>query len=204
VVELAPLLHALPQLDQSSLPVLPGYLPARGLAANSERYVLGPASLARFEPRIPPSVAAFHFSAEAQLGTFDSPAGQMRLAIFSYPTQHIARERVEAFEALPGALVKRSGPLIAVILGPPNADAAERLLAQVRYRASLSWSEFIPNKRDNIGDLITNIFVLTGILLVFALVSGLAFGGLRVLIRRLWYKGEEQDPMIRLHLEDRT
>ena len=35
-------------------------LPADGLIPNSERYILGPVSLDRFEPRIPPSVAAFH------------------------------------------------------------------------------------------------------------------------------------------------
>ena len=204
VVELAPLLHALPQLDQSPLPLLPGYLPTQGRVANSERYVLGPASLEKFESRIPPSVAGFHFGVEAQLGTFDSAGGQMQLAIFSYPTPHIARERVEAFQALPDAMAKRAGPLVAVILAPPNADAAEQLLSLVRYKASLSWSEYIPSRRDNIGDLILNIFILTGVLLLFALVSGLAFGGLRVLIRRVWSKGQAPDPMIMLHLEDRT
>src|SRR5262249_52487767 len=36
---------ALLNVDNSSLPVLSGYLPSEGLAANSERYVTGPAGL---------------------------------------------------------------------------------------------------------------------------------------------------------------
>jgi hypothetical protein len=54
----------------------------------------------------------------------------------------------------------------------------------VRYEAEISWNERVPTRRDNIGDLILNIFSLTGFLLVFALVSGLAFGGSRAMARR--------------------
>ena len=78
---------------------------------------------------------------------------------------------------------------MAVVVSPPNADDAERLLAQVNYRPTISWSERVP-KNENIGTLITNVFILIGILLCFAAVAGLAFGGLRVLRRH----GREVDP----------
>ena len=39
----------LPKLDQSPLPALMGDLPTEGLIPNSERYILGPVSLARFD-----------------------------------------------------------------------------------------------------------------------------------------------------------
>ena len=40
------------------------------------------------------------------------------------------------FRGIPGGnIVKRSGPLVAVVLNPPDADAAERLLALVKYQA---------------------------------------------------------------------
>ncbi len=42
---------ALPRLDQSSLPPLRDYIPAKSLVPNSERYVLGPVSLDRFAQR---------------------------------------------------------------------------------------------------------------------------------------------------------
>jgi len=201
--ELAQLIHRLPRLEQSSLPVLPDYVPARDRVANSERYVLGPASLEKFEPRIPPSVAAFHYGTEAQLATYRTTSGDVRIAVFSYPTPHIARERLEAFRGLAGAVVKRSGPLVAVTLSPPSADAAELVLSRVTYAASLTWNEYRASRRDNIADLILTIFSLTGILLLFALLSGLAVGGLRIVSRRLSGGGQSQDPMIMLHLEDK-
>src|SRR6185436_19615106 len=84
----------LPQLDNAPLPALASNLPGKGLIANSERYILGPASLARFEPRIAPSLAAFHLGTEAQIGRYRTPKGDLTLAIFSYPTPNIARERL--------------------------------------------------------------------------------------------------------------
>ena len=80
--------------------------------------------------------------AEAQLGTYKSPKGPMTLAIFNYPTPQIAMQKEVDFRALPGGpMVKRAGPLVAVVLGPSDPDSAERLLAQVRYQASVTRSE---------------------------------------------------------------
>jgi hypothetical protein len=124
----------------------------------------------------------------------------MKLAVFSFPTPNIARERVAEMQKIPGALVKRSGPLVAVILAPPSADDAERLLSQVHYQATITWSERVRTRKDNIGDLIVNAFILIGVLLCFSLVAGFAFGGLRLLARR----GRKEDPeaMTVLHLGD--
>jgi len=196
VAELEALFDRLPRLDQSALPTLPSYLPTGQLIANSERYVLGPESLAKFAPEISPSLAAFHMGAEAQLGRFRSPKGDLRLAIFSYPTPQLARERTEAFRTLAGALVKRAGPLVAVVLAPPDLDAAERLLSTVRYDAEVSLSQYVPTRRDLWWDLLINIALLVAILLIFCTVAGFAVAGWR--IRR---SGSE--PMIMLHLEDR-
>ena len=54
----AELYARVPKLDQSPLPALLTDLPAEGLIPNSERYILGPVSLDRLEPKIAPSVAA--------------------------------------------------------------------------------------------------------------------------------------------------
>jgi hypothetical protein len=203
VTELVSALGQLPRLNLAQLPTLPGYLPADSLVPNSERYVLGPASLERFEPRIPPSVAAFHLETEAQLARFRTKDGEIGLAIFSYPTPSLARERALEFSKLPGAMVKRSGPLLALVLAPPNADEAERLLSKVRYQAALTWNEYVPTARDNIGDLILNIFTLTGILLLFCAAAGLAFGGFRLFARRFLKRWIGDDVMIQLHLDSR-
>ncbi len=202
--ELAPLLQSLPRVDQSSLPTLPGYLPSVNLIPNSERYVVGPASLEMFSKEIPPSLAAFHLGAEAQFGRFRSQHGEISMGVFSYPTPAIARQQVEAFSArLPGALVKRSGPLLAVVLPPADPDEAEKLLAKVQYEATITWNERVPTKRDNIGNLILNILLLCGLLILVCLAGGLFVGGMRLLRKRLFKNWEPEDAMIRLRLDGR-
>jgi hypothetical protein len=200
--ELAALTGALRNLDTSSLPTLPGFLPSQDLVPNSERYITGPASLQKFAPGIPPSVAAFRLDSEAQAGVFHSPKGDMSLVIFDYPTPQIAMAQTAEFEKLPGARVKRSGPLVAVVLSPPDPDAAERLLAAVRYQAQITRNEYVPTQRDNIGDLLLTISVLIGLVLCLGIFAGLALGGFRVLMRYA-RKGEEPEAMITLHLERR-
>jgi hypothetical protein len=200
--ELDALTGGLRNVDTTSLPTLPGFLPSENRVPNSERYITGPVSLEKFYPGIPPSVASFRLGAEAQSGVFRTPKGEMALAIFNYPTQQMAMQKIGDFEKLPGAVAKRSGPLVAVIVSPPDADAAERLLSQVRYQAEVTRSEYVPTQRDNIGNLVINAFILIGILLVFSTVSGLFAGGFRILLRRR-RKGEEAEPMISLHLEGR-
>jgi hypothetical protein len=200
--ELAPLTQGLLNVDSTSLPVLAGYLPAQNLVPNSERYIVGPAGLQKFDPGISPSVAAFHFGTEAQLGVFHGPKGDLTLAIFNYPTHQIAMQKVADFEKLPGAVVKRTGPMVVVVLSAPDPDFAERLLSGIRYQAEVTRDEYVPTRRDNIGNLLLNAFVLIGILLAFSVASGLALGGFRALFRR-GHKGEEVDAMISLHLEER-
>ncbi|MBV8847214.1 MAG: hypothetical protein JO307_30760 [Bryobacterales bacterium] len=192
----------LPRYENSPLPVLKDDLPKNGLIPNSERYVVGPVSLERFQPAISPSVAAFHLGTEAQLGTYSTPKGPMVLAIYNYPTPAIAMERYNDFQKVPGAIAKRAGPLLAVIVQPPDADAAERLLAQVAYNINLMWNEQLggPTVTDS-AKMILTIMVLAGIVLGLCLVAGIAFGGFRVVLRKLGWKGPDSDMMITLRLE---
>ena len=72
-------------------------------------------------------------------------------------------------------------------------------MGEIRYQAAVTRDEYVPTKRDNIGVLVVNAFVLIGILLAFALVSGIAFGGWRA-FRRRNRQGEEADALVTLHL----
>lgn len=198
--ELAALYDGLRNVDTTLLPPLSQYLPAQGRIPNSERYVVGPDALQKFAPTIPPSVAGFHFGAEAQMGVFHTPKGDLKLAIFNYPTHQIAMQKEGDFTKIAGAMVKRSGPLVAIALSPPDPDAAERLLSQIRYEANVTRDEYVPTRRDNIGNLVINAFELIGILLAFAVVSGFALGGFRAL-RRRGRHGEEADALLTLHID---
>jgi hypothetical protein len=198
--ELDAVWNSLKNVDTTQLPVLPSYLPSGHLTPNSERYVTGPASLAKFDPAVSAAVAGFHYGAEAQTGVFHSPKGDMTLAIFNYPTPQIAMEKISDFQKVPGAIAKRSGPFVAVVVAPADPEMAENLLSEVRYQAQITRDEYVPTKRDNMGDLLLNICILIGILVGFAAVSGVVFGGLRYLARVV-RRGPEPEPMITLHLE---
>jgi hypothetical protein len=200
--ELNHIVGTVPLYEQSPLPTLPRYLPA-GAEPNSERYITGPDSLARFAPEISPSTAAFHFNAEAELARYGKKGGkQTTLVLFTYPAPEMARNRLPDFQKIAGAVVKRSGPLVAVALNPTSADDAERLLARIRYQAEVTLPEHVATLKDNPANLFLNIFVLCLVLAGFCIVSGLVVGGLRVLLRRSGASGDG-DNMISLHISGR-
>ena len=187
------------KLDQSSLPVLPGYLPVEGRKAGSERYIIGPSTLERYEGRIGAGTAAFSMGAEAVTADYGS-AG--RLSIFNYPTHDMARQRVDEFRKLAGSVVKRSGPLVAVVLGSSDPDSTERMLAKVNYQAALTWNE--PSQESvirGVGSMMLSIFELAGVLTALAVGTGVMFGLLRY-ARRRYSKTDVDDPMITLNLSD--
>jgi hypothetical protein len=194
--DLAEVLGHLPALDRSGLPPL--HLPAHGLVANSERYVIGPVGLDQFEKGVEPALAAFSLGAEVEIAQYDTVAGRVQLAVFSYPTPQIAIQRTREFQKLAGAMAKRAGPMVAVILAPQDANAAERLLALVKYNGVVTEDERVPTRRDNVADLLLNIFLLTGLLVAICIVAGVVVG----VLRRLGW-GTSGDPMTLLHLEDR-
>ncbi len=117
-----------------AFPPSPTYLPP-GQLPNSERYVGGPVALNEFFPGIPSSAAGFHLGGEAAVAEY-KPG--LKLALFSYPMPSIARNREAELAKIPGAIVKRSGTLVAVVLHPQDANAAETLLSQVHYRATVT------------------------------------------------------------------
>jgi hypothetical protein len=189
--DLEQLYAGLAKLEQSSLPALITFLPPDGLVPNSERYVVGPVSLARFEPRIAPSVAAFHLGSEAQIGKYRSPGGVLTLAIFEYPTPSMARERYQEFERIPGAVAKRVGALVAVTIAPPDPDAAERLLAQVKYPTNITWNEKVPeNPARGLYKLILDIIFLTAVVVGLCVVGGIGFAAVRIGARKWSRKGD--------------
>lgn len=200
--ELNHIVGTVPKYAQSPLPTLPKYLPG-GAEPNSERYIVGPDSLARFAPQISPSTAAFHFNAEAGLARYPGKQGKSTtLVVFSYPTMEMARDRIGHFQQIPGAIAKRSGPLVAVALNPASPDDAERLLSKVRFQADVTLPEHVPTLKDNPVNLFLNIIILCLILAGICVLGGVMVGGFRLLVRRAGASGDG-DSMISLHLSGR-
>ena len=197
--------RSLPYQQSGPLPTLPDHIPDPNLIPQSERYITGPAALAFFLPEVTSSSAAFHLGTEIQLASFRQKSGELKLAIFSFPTPDSARDRAALLTNIPKSIVKRSGPLVAVVFDPADQNAAESLLSLIRYNAVITGqdrSDHPPTKKDNWGNFLVNAFILIGILLGFCLVSGLVFGSMRAVFRRSGPSGDG-DEMISLHLDNR-
>jgi hypothetical protein len=197
--EMAALYKALPLIRSGGgLPPLPGYLPEKNKVRNSERFLLGVTSLQKFLPEVPAALAGFEDAAEAQIGRFQTPGGELKLALFYFHTPQLARVRLKEFEKQPGWAVKRSGPMVAVIPSPPDFQAAQALLKPLEWHANFIWNEaYRPEvTAQDVGKMIIAIFELAGVLLLVCVGGGLIVAFFVVWRRR---RGGEESSV--LHLE---
>lgn len=196
--EMRELAADLPRPDPSvaHLPDLPRWLPQSSFIEHSVKYAVGPESYRSMGAPFPVSSIDFSKSAEVLTAEYKSDSGVARLMLVSYPTPQIAGAQLRSLEQNRATLqstgagdfqIKRTGPLIAVVSGDASSSEAKSLLASVNYEAEVTYNEptFL-TKRDNIGNLIVAIFSLIGVILAFALVIGIAFGGVRIVLKRLY------------------
>jgi hypothetical protein len=197
------------------LPGLPAYLPSQSYLKNSAKYVLGPLALERVSAPLPSQLVDFNAGAEIVLGRYASSGGEATLMLISYPTPQIAGDHLRKIEAAqpqntPAQVFsRRTGPIVVVVGGALSPSEAKSLLASVNYEADVTWNENTYfDKRNNIGNLVWNALILCGILMAFALIIGIAFGGLRVLVQRIIpekvFHREEQMDFISLQLGEKS
>lgn len=185
---------ALPSGPARNLPSLPLYLPRQAYIPNTAKYVVGPLGLGKVNAPIDAQTVDFARGAEVALGQYNSGSGTATLTLISYPTPQIAGDRLRAIDAAhpaqesaPLFLTRRSGPLVAIVTGAVSSREAKALLASVNYDAEVTWNQdtFL-GKRDNVGSLLVGVIALTGVILGLAIVAGVAFGGLRILAKRMF------------------
>jgi len=212
----------LPPGNTGKLPGLPAYLPKQSYVKNSAKYVLGPATLEKVNSLLPVHFVDFSRGAEVVLGNYNASGGEATLILISYPTPQIANEYLRKIEAAqqpasqqPGSppllagpiFKKRTGPILVVAAGPLSESEAKSLLASVNYDADVTWNEnTYLSKKDNLANLLVNVILLCFIIIGFALVVGVAFGGIRILTKRLFpdrvFDRREDMEFISLHLAD--
>jgi hypothetical protein len=203
--DLASLAKELPKMSRAALPTLRNYLPAKNIVAHSERYVLGPAGLAVAAPQIPAAAVNFDFAPEGDLARYRTPTGEATLAIFSYPNMQMARQQAAALEKLPNVAVKRTGPLVALVIAPGGQAAASQLLGQIEYKAAISSDDQqlpLIIRPQTAAQMVLGILALAGIVLGFCLISGVAYGAFRVVSRRFGYS-DATAAFTSLHLGDK-
>ncbi len=220
--ELAGLLPR-PNGNSANLPTFIEFMPRRDYIANTQKYVMGPAALAAQAPPVSADLVDFGASSEVSLGRYNTSSGEATLMLISYPTPQMAAEHLRRIDAArqmaqPRAGVssvessgsffdKRTGPLVAIATGPVSDSDAKTLLGRVNWEASVTWNQPTDNAQArDLYMLILNIVVLCGILAGLAVVAGVAFGGIRILMKR-WYPDKvfdrpEQMEFISLHLTE--
>jgi hypothetical protein len=209
--ELAGMLPEAPA-TAASLPTLPEYLPKQGVIENSAKYILGPQALSATKTPLPAELVGFAAEPEILTQSYTTADGPVTLMLVQYPTPQIAIARLREFQSAPDSgrtfAARRTGPIVVVVAsGNVESHEAKALLNSVNYEAEVTWNEATSmSKRDNIGNLLMAVFGLIGILLLFGLIFGVFFGGIRLLLTRYFpgtiFDLPENVEILQLHLRD--
>ncbi len=223
--QLRELSAALPQAkgNNANLPSFIEFLPHRDYVANTQKYVMGPIALAAVESSVSAEQVDFGASSEVSTAHYSTATGDATLILISYPTPQLAiehRRRINAAHQLPEPQSgdpsitcaaefcdKRSGPLVVLAVGGISQDDAKSLLGSVNYEASVTWNT--PSGNKDVHDLyllVRNVAIMCGVLGGLAIVAGIAFGGIRILMKKLYpdrvFDRPEQMEFISLHLTE--
>lgn len=204
--DLAALVDAVEARSEKTTPLPPvrTYLPTEGRLVGSERYALGPealkAALAEAgDPEMPELVKAIGFGkeadAEAMLARYSTPGkGSGVLLLLEYPTPNVAEQRIHHLEeVLPSSAkqgdesILRKGSLLSMALSATSPEYAASLREASNYETQVTWNEPSQTLTDPPwSSVLSKIFIGTGIFMVAAVVLGIAFGGVRVVTKRLF------------------
>lgn len=194
--------------EEGPLPALPQHMPAEQMVERSDHYVLGPQTLAQFAPIAGGDWLGFSDGAEAEVARYRVNGREVTLVVADFPTPQSAIKKLAELKTKLHAIdtkdtatasapasasgsaaslfARRSVTLLAIVSGPVSQSDAAALLKQVHSSTELTWNE--PNfelTQPNIGTIVVGTIIGTGIICAFALISGFAFGGVRLIVKRL-------------------
>ena len=210
--------------NSGNLPSFIQFFPTRNYMTNTPKYVMGPLALGQIDSPVATNLVDFGESAEASLARYQTPSGEATLMLISFPTPQLAAENLRRIEAahqlasqngsgiseIAGSgtfFDKRTGPIVAIASGGISDSDAKALLGQVNYEANVTWNTPSDNTEvRQLYSLILNIVVLCAILAGLAIIAGVAFGGVRILVKRFFpdkvFDRPEQMEFISLHLTE--
>jgi hypothetical protein len=176
------------------------YLPDQDRQPHTGRYALGPVAFREAAKEVKGAdaaslvdVAGFHSGAEAMFANYKNGQDEATLLLVEYPTPQLAElhlrhlQRALSKDKRSGSSVARKGSLLSIVLGPTSAAYAQKLRRAVRYETEVTWNEPSTTATDPpITSTLVKIIIATMVLMVMALVLGIAFGGVRVITKRLF------------------
>ena len=186
-----------PKAEQGPLPALSDHLPTKGFIDRSDKYILGPQTLNQFFPVTTNDWLGFDTGAEAEVARYHVDGRELNLLIADFPTPQTAQKKlaqlqqdyhVNAPSTDPNGspiFARRSITLLAIVSGARTREEANKVLDQIQSGTEVTWNEpTFQFKEPAITTMIVGAIIGTGIICCFALVSGLAFGGFRLVIKR--------------------
>lgn len=186
----------------SPLPPIRGFLPEEGMVQGTQRYAMGPAAFQsalgalrhdKFAPLT--GELGFPVGAEAMLASYALKGNRTQtLLLLDYPTPQLAEQHLRHIQPILSAnpdlastTVERRGSLLSLVLSPLSEQAAQQLRNEINYGTQVTWNEPSHTLTDPPWILVLkNIFLGTFAFCGLALVLGLAFGGVRILTKRLF------------------
>jgi hypothetical protein len=187
-----------PHAQQGPLPTLWQDLPQKDMVDRSDRYVLGPQTLNELFPGKLGDSLDFQNGTEAELAHYNLQGHDAELLLADFPTPQIAlsklaqlqkRFNVNGSNSAPGSplfFAKRQLTTLAIVTGVATQAEANSLLGQLRSGTVLTWNEpSFEATEPSIEMMIVGSIEGAGLLCLFAMVAGVAFGGFRLVIKRL-------------------
>jgi hypothetical protein len=184
--------------DGVASPPVATYLPDHGRQPRSERYALGPAGfdVASYKAGADAIALAdqigFNSGAEAISARYKNGPNEAALILIDYPTPQLAEVHLKHMEgalaaAKNGDSVERKGSLLSIVLAPSSPEYAAKLRSEVKYETQVTWNEASTTATDPpITSTLVKIIIATGVFMMVTIVVGIAFGGVRIITKRLF------------------
>jgi hypothetical protein len=211
-----------PHADATPFPPIRTYLPVKDRVAGSDLFAGGPvafrsamASLDQAEYATLAQEVYVVSDAEAIAARYHQAGGDAVLLLIEYATPQLAEQELHHLEvALVQKLkkndvtVERKASRLAIVLGSPTPAFASALRNEVGYETNITWNEPVFTVTEPpIISTVAKIFVGTGVLLLAAVVLGVAFGGVRIITKALFpgkvFDRPEQIEILQLRLSDK-
>ena len=183
--------------QEGPLPTLWQDVPQKNIVEGTDRYILGPQTLDQLFPGGLGGSVDFSNGAEAEVAQYRVGGHDATLLIVDFPTPQMAESMLANIQknfnvngSKPGSnspafFAARSLTLLAVVAGAPSEKEADAVLGQVQPGTVLTWNEpTFQFKEPSIGVMVVGTIEGTGVICLFALIAGLAFGGLRLVVKR--------------------
>ncbi|MGC2265176.1 MAG: DUF6599 family protein [Candidatus Acidiferrales bacterium] len=186
-----------PKADQGPLPTISEHLPTKGFIERSDKYILGPVTLNQFFPVNSNDWLGFGTGAEAEVARYHVDGRELNLLLADFPTPQTAQKKLTQLQQdyhvnAPATntnnspiFARRSITLLAIVSGARTPEEANKLLDQIQSGTEVTWNEpTFQFKEPPITTMIVGAIIGTGVICCFALISGLAFGGFRLVVKR--------------------